>query len=261
MTVYKLWENTPGTRTEEPVLKYYKAENKTSDATAIVFPGGAYAVRAPYEGGDYAEFFNTLGMDAFVCEYRVTPAYFPLPLLDARRAIRYVRAHAAEFGIDSEKIAVVGSSAGGHLAALLSNYTATIDFEDTDGIDKIDPRPNATVLCYPVIHAPDAMNISHIGSFGNLLGSAYGEREKFSVDTLVTESTPQAFIWHTSTDETVNVINSYLYAKALREHGIPHELHVFPEGRHGLGLAEGDPHVAQWKGLLANWLGRIGFTK
>ncbi len=261
MTTYKMWENTPGTCTEEPVLKHYKAKNKTTDATAIVFPGGAYAVRATHEGEGYAEYFNSCGMDAFVCEYRVTPAYFPLPLLDARRAVRYVRAHAVEFGVNPDKIAVVGSSAGGHLAALLSTYTDSIDFEDTDEVDRINPLPNATVLCYPVIHAPDDMNVSHIGSFQNLLGSAYGEREKFSPDLLVTDSTPTAFIWHTSMDDTVNVMNSYLYAKSLREHGIPHELHVFPNGWHGLGLAEENPHVAQWKGLLMNWFKNIGFTK
>ena len=120
MTTYKMWDNVPGTCLEEPVLEYFPAENKKSDATVVILPGGAYEVRAVHEGAGYAEYFNSIGMDAFVCEYRVKPHKFPLPLLDARRAIRYVRAHAAEFGIDPAKVAVMGSSAGGHLAGLAS---------------------------------------------------------------------------------------------------------------------------------------------
>ena len=259
MTTYKLWENIPGTYTEEPVLEYFPAENKITDATVVILPGGAYAVRAPHEGAGYAEYFNSIGMDAFVCEYRVTPNYFPLPLLDARRAIRYVRAHAAEFGIDPAKVAVMGSSAGGHLAGLASTYTAPIDFEDIDEIDKIDPIPNATILCYAVIHQPDETNVSHRGSYENLLGPNETDFKKYAPDLLVSDTTPTAFIWHTSSDDTVNVINSYLYAKALREHKINHEMHVFPVGYHGLGLAENFPHVAQWAPLMKNWLTEIGW--
>lgn len=258
MTTIQLWENVPGKSEETPVLEYYPAENKTSDATVVICPGGGYAMRADHEGRGYAEYLNSIGMDAFVCEYRVAPHRFPLPLLDIRRAIRYVRANAEKYGIDPAKIAVMGSSAGGHLAALVSTYTDKIDFEDIDALDEVCPLPNATILCYPVVHMPDETKVAHVGSYKNLLGEDT-DYAKYSPDLLVSDSTPTAFIWHTSDDNCVNVINSYLYAKALREHGIKHEMHIFPSGYHGLGLAENMPHVAQWSGLMKNWLADLGW--
>lgn len=257
MQTIHMWDKIPGLCEEEPVLEYYAAENKITDATVVIFPGGGYGGRAPHEGQGYAEYFNSIGMDAFVCEYRVSPHRFPLELLDARRAVRYVRAHAAEYGVNPDKVAVMGSSAGGHLAALVSTYTAPIEFEE-DETDRICPIPNATILCYPVCHMPDETNIAHVGSFNNLLGERK-DYENFSPDLLVNDTTPTAFIWHTSDDGCVNVINSYLYAKALREHGILHEMHIFPHGNHGLGIAADFPHVAQWTGLLKNWLFNLGW--
>ena len=165
-----LWDNIPGTFTEEPALYYYPTEKRKSDGAVVIFPGGAYVGHAQHEGQGYAEYLNSLGIDAFVCPYRCTPHYFPLPLLDARRAVRYVRTNAGKYGIDPTKIAVMGSSAGGHLAALISTYTAPIAFEDMDEIDKADCMPNASILCYPVIHFPDTTGVSHYGSYYNLLG-------------------------------------------------------------------------------------------
>lgn len=258
MTTIQLWDKVPGKCEEVPVLEYYPAENKVTDATCVICPGGGYAMRAQHEGKGYAEYFNSIGMDAFVCEYRVSPHRFPLPLLDIRRSIRYVRAHAAEYGVNPDKVAVMGSSAGGHLAALVSTYTAPIDFEDIDELDKICPIPNASILCYPVIHLPDETNIAHVGSYKNLLGDD-ADYSKYSPNLLVSDTTPTAFLWHTSDDSCVNVINSYLYAKALREHNIKHEMHIFPSGSHGLGVAANMPHVAQWTGLLKNWLIDLGW--
>ena len=258
MTTIQLWENVPGLCEEVPVLEYYPAENKTSDATVVICPGGGYAMRAGHEGQGYAEYFNALGMDAFVCEYRVAPHRFPLPLLDIRRSIRYVRAHAAEYGVNPEKIAVMGSSAGGHLAALVSTYTAPVEFEGADELDAVCALPNASILCYPVVHLPDETNIAHVGSYRNLLGEDT-DYAKYSPNLLVNDTTPTAFLWHTSDDAVVNIINSYLYAKALREHNIKHEMHIFPSGYHGLGVATNMPHVAQWTGLLKNWLIDLGW--
>ena len=254
MQTFQLWDNVPGQCTEAPVLEYYPAQNKKSDATVVILPGGGYHLRAQHEGKGYAEYFNSIGMDAFVCEYRVSPHRFPLPLLDARRAMRFVRANAEKFGIDAEKIAIMGSSAGGHLAALTSTYTDPIDFEGADEIDRLPYMPNATVLCYPVICSPDSL-VSHAGSFKALLGDdKIPTAVNYSCDRLVNETTPEAFIWHTSDDETVNVTNSLNYGAALRRFGKKFELHVFPSGKHGLGLAESVPHVAQWSYLLKNWL-------
>ena len=258
MQTFNLWTNTPGLCEEIPVIEYYPAENRISDATVVIYPGGGYVGRAPHEGKGYAEYFNSIGMDAFVCEYRVSPHRFPLELLDARRSVRWVRYHAKEYGLDPHKVAVMGSSAGGHLAGLVSTYSAPIEFEDQDEIDREDPIPDATILCYPVCHMPDETNVAHVGSFENLCGDRT-DYETFSNDLNVTDSTPPAFLWHTSDDGAVNVINSYLYATALRQHGIPHELHVFPHGPHGLGLAQGLPHVAQWAGLMKNWLVSMGW--
>lgn len=259
MDKIKLWDSVPGMCEEEPVLEFYPAEIKKTDATVVIFPGGGYSGRADHEGKGYAVMFNSFGMDAFVCEYRVSPHRFPLPLLDARRAVRYVRAHADEYGINPDKVAVIGSSAGGHLAALVSTYTDPISFENMDDIDNFCPIPNATILCYPVCHKPDDINVAHLGSFEKLLGENCADYDRYSPDLLVNDKTPTAFIWHTSDDDCVNVINSYLYAKALREHGIKHEMHIFPHGRHGLGVAKDSSHVAQWTKLLENWLRDIGW--
>lgn len=261
MTAYKLWDTVPGLCEEEPILEFYPSITRGSDATVIICPGGAYKIRAPHEGQGYAEYFNTIGMNAFVCQYRVAPHRFPLPLLDIRRAVRYVRAHAEQFGIDPDKIAVMGSSAGGHLAALVSTYTAPIEHEGVDEIDAISPLPNATILCYPVIHRPDETGVGHKGSFSNLLGpDMEAHYADYSCDELVSDTTPPAFLWYTANDP-VNVINAYLYATALHRHGIPHEMHTFHEGPHGLGLAPKHPHVAQWAPLMRNWLSYMGWIK
>lgn len=251
----KLWENLENS-TE---ISFYKSPEKKFDGAVVVFAGGAYAMRAEHEGKGYAEFLNSIGMDAFVVDYRVAPNSFPLPLLDARRAVRFVRANAEKFGVDKNKIAAMGSSAGGHLVAMLSTYTKEIAGEGIDEIDDVDCVPNLQILCYPVILNPKT-GYSHVGSYQNLLGDNY-ERLMEEVDPAlnVTERTPKAFIWHTAADAGVNVTNSLLYSKVLHDKGIYSELHVFPDGHHGLGVAKDFPHVAQWTGLLENYLHYIDF--
>ena len=258
MTTYPLWEgNAPGANTEIPRIEAYIPTDKTSTAAVLILPGGAYTGRAPHEGAAFAEHFNALGLSAFVLCYRVAPARFPDPLLDARRAMRYLRANATALEIDPDRIAVIGSSAGGHLAAFLSTYHETIAGEGVDAIDALPYLPNAQILCYPVISSDEA--VSHAYSYKQLLGERYDERAAFSPELLVTEGTPRAFIWHTAEDAAVNVINSYRYATALREHNISSEMHIFPYGPHGLGLANNDAHVAQWVDLLSAWLRLSGF--
>jgi acetyl esterase/lipase len=146
----------------------------------------------------------------------------------------------------------MGSSAGGHLAALVSTYLDPIEGEGRDEIDKEDFLPNGQILCYPVIASDE--RIAHIGSYQNLLGERFGEKEKFSPELLVCEKTPEAFLWHTAADAAVNVCNSYRYATALREHNVPCEMHIFPEGPHGLGTAPMMPYVSRWTALLIDWL-------
>lgn len=263
METFQLWDEgkVPGECQEAPVIEYYPAEKKTSSATVIILPGGGYWVRCKYEGASYAKYFNTIGMDAFVVEYRVTPHKFPTQLMDARRAIRFVRFNAEKFGIDKDRVGLMGSSAGGHLTALTATYTKDIDLEVGDEIDKMDYMPNATILCYPVICSPDSL-VAHEGSFKTILGNAkLCTASEYSCERNVSDTTPTAFIWHTSNDNTVNVCNSLRYGEALRMHNIPFEMHIFPEGNHGLGLASDNMHVAQWVPLLHNWLEDKGWLK
>ncbi|MBQ3545459.1 MAG: alpha/beta hydrolase [Lachnospiraceae bacterium] len=245
----KLWDKAPFLKDEEPMLAHYPAENKKTNATIIVFSGGGYAYRTAKESEEYALFLNSIGMDAFVCDYRVYPARFPVQLLDARRAVRFVRTNAEKYGIDPNKIAVMGSSAGGHLAALVSNYNESIENENLDDVDNVSYMPNATSLCYPVIHYPDGVNIMQSSSFERLIDKEY--HKTISPDLLVSETTPPAFIWQTSADD---VMHSYLYAIALKRYKIPCEMHIFHKGGHGMGLANGNFLVSQWQTLLKNWL-------
>ena len=252
--IVDLWENTPGMCEETPTLEVYTPIRKNSNAAVVIFPGGGYRGRSSHEGPGYAEFFNAYGVTAFVCQYRVHPHPFPLPLLDARRAIRYVRAHSEELGIDKDNIYIMGSSAGGHLAALTATYHAPIEFEDMDEIDKEDYRPNAQILCYPVISLLE--DYTHRGSGEKLLGDRLQELgDALSPHLIADETTPKAFIWHTFDDGGVNVINTLEYAKRLKTVGVSAEVHIYPHGRHGLGISNEAPYVRKWTQNLVEWMG------
>lgn len=239
----------------KPAITAYPAN---SDCAVIIFPGGGYAMRAEHEGKGYAEWFNSIGVTAFVVEYRVAPYKHPAEITDAMRAVKYVRAFADKYGIDKNKIAVMGSSAGGHLAASVSVHYDKDFYQATDNIDRESCRPDATILCYPVI---DMFEYRHDGSRTNLIGERAfkADKEFMSLYNHVTVNTPQTFIWHTAEDSTVPCENSMLYAKALSEYHVPFELHIYPYGHHGLGLAKEFPHVAQWAASLQNWLRLIKF--
>ena len=257
---YPLWENEiPGPNGLTPMIHFYPTYQKATDACLVIFPGGAYVSHAGHEGEGYARLFTTFGFHCFVVDYRVSPAHFPAPLLDARRAMRFVRANAEKFGIDKEKIAVIGSSAGGHLVSLLSTYKEKLDGEGIDSIDEEDFLPFAQILCYPVVSShPDC---AHFGSYKHLLGDAYSREacHAFAPDLLCDETTPQAFIWHTADDEVVKVENAYRYAAALSRKGVPCELHVFPSAPHGSAVSPNRPHVLHWIELCREWLFGIGF--
>lgn len=258
-----------------PTVTYYAAEHKRTDATVVIFPGGGYSMRAPHEGEGYALYLNQAGMDTFVVDYRCTPTHFPYELLDARRAVRLVRANAVRYGIAPGKVAVMGSSAGGHLAAMLCTYRGDIPGENTDAADKENYLPNAQILCYPVINTT-VDGIRHYGSVENLLGKDNLDfAPQVSPEQIADGMTPPAFFFHTAEDAGVTVINSYRYATRLRELNIPVEMHVFPYGHHGLGLCQSEPSTpgayeagrissflwedAQWGVLLKNWLILMGY--
>jgi len=177
--------------------------------------------------------------------------------MDAKRAVRFVRFHAARFGIDPKRIGILGFSAGGHLAVSALEH---FDFGNDEGdeIDRVSSRPDAGILCYAVI---SLLNHTHIGSRVNLLG----EEECVSLCAQLSgeygarADMPPIFLWHTAADEAVPVQNSLNMAIALRQKNVPFELHVFPGGAHGLGLAQKTPGADQWPALLTKWLRRIGF--
>jgi acetyl esterase/lipase len=218
----------------------------------LVLPGGGYQRHAEHEGEGLTAWLNALGIHAFVLRYRVgpTPAgLFPGPLADAKAAMAWIRSGAHGIEIDPERVGVIGSSAGGHLAATLS---LDLPSQDT-GLDAAHTVPDLAVLSYPVIsmvHEP------HHGSVERLLGdqAAAEVLESLSAELQVTDSAPPTFIWHTGDDANVPVSNSLNYAAALLKRQVATELHVFPAGAHGLGLADENPSVRQWAGLCERWL-------
>lgn len=233
-----------------PSITEYPAKSK---GAVIIFAGGGYGFKAEHEGDGYGKWLQSIGITSFVVDYRVAPYKHPAQISDAMRAVRYVRHNADKYGIDKNKIAVMGSSAGGHLAGSVSVHYDKKIYEPTDEIDKESCRPDATILCYPVI---DMFEYRHDGSRQNLIGerALHADKELMSLYKHVTASTPQAFIWHTSTDQAVPVENSLLYADALSKVQVPFEMHIYPLGPHGQGRAENIPHVAQWTKSLENWL-------
>ena len=243
------------------VTPYLPAADGRS-AAVVICPGGGYTHRAPHEGEPIARWLNTLGVAGFVLDYRVSPYRHPIPLGDAQRAIRLVRSRAGQWGIDPERIGILGFSAGGHCAV----SAATI-FEDgvpsaSDPVNRFSSRPDALIACYPVVTFGEH---GHQGSSQSLLADEQGNvdptlREYMSLENRVTADTPPTFLWHTAADPGVPVENSFLLAQALHRHGVPMALHVFPTGRHGLGLGEEHPTVQQWPAICAGWLREIGFA-
>jgi acetyl esterase/lipase len=250
-------ETVPGG--EVPLLTLYPAANPRRHGAVVVCPGGGYAGRAPHEAGVVAEWLNSVGVSAAVVDYRVAPFRHPCPLLDAQRAIRWVRHQAPAWNLDPSRIGILGFSAGGHLAATSATHYDAGDPTASDPVARESCRPDAAVLCYPVITFRQHL---HQGSMENLLGPApdAARRAALSAEANVSADSPPMFLWHTADDGGVSVQNSLLLAAALGQQGVPFELHVFPRGAHGLGLAPDDPVVGQWTGLCARWLQGLGFA-
>ena len=257
-----LWTGeTPGIESAEPVFEPtitpYMIESAAPTGCVVICPGGAYSHRAPHEGEPIALALNDRGIAACVCDYRVAPYQHPHPLLDAQRTIRWVRANAEEFNVNPAAVGILGFSAGGHLASSAGTHYDT-GRADGDEIDRESCRPDAMVLCYPVISFGE---FGHRGSMKNLLGEDPPEElvQSLSNETQVTADTPPTFLWHTANDPGVLVENSLHFAQALSAHKVAHELHVYRSGRHGLGLALEFPHIATWMDLCGEWLKEVGF--
>lgn len=234
-------------------------KNPSKRPMVVVFPGGGYKPCSPREGEPIACEFNCMGYNAVVVNY--TPnALYPQALTDASDAIVYIRKHAEEWNTDPDKIFVCGFSAGAHLAGsigIMRKKEAAIN--RSDDLNKI----NGMILCYPVVSSGE---FAHRGSFDTIGATNDDLLKKTSLELQVDENTPPAFIWHTFSDDVVPVENSLLLAEAMRKHNIPFELHIYPDGVHGLSMAsnvtsENDkqiiPHVQSWMPLAKAWLKQL----
>ena len=225
----------------------------------LILPGGGYGIVAPSEGEPVALAFLGAGVQAFVLKYSVAPVRWPRQLLETAAAIAYLRENAEKYGIAPDKIAVCGFSAGGHLAGCAANLWGHEVIRNGLGLTGERGRPDAAVLCYPVIT---------MGEYGsemtrsNLFGDAPALPET-GLETSVTDRNPPAFLWATYTDGSVPVENTLMYAEALRAHNVPFELHIFNQGPHAMGLATADSawqadhtdlRAAQWHSLCVGWL-------
>ncbi|KWX83726.1 esterase [Paenibacillus riograndensis] len=265
MKTMLLWpEGAPGalgTSDEDcPAITPYLVEGD-ENAAVLVCPGGGYGMRADHEGGPVAEWLNTLGISAFVLRYRVAPYGYPHALRDAQRALRTIRYRAEEYGIDPDRLGILGFSAGGHLASAAGVLFDAGDEEASEPLERKSCRPDLLILCYPVISM--AEGVTHQGSKENQLGTDPDPElvKRLSSELQVTAATPPAFLWHTSDDGSVPVENSLQFAAALSRHRIPFDLHVYAHGQHGLGLAGGEPHTRSWTEACASWLALNGYTK
>jgi acetyl esterase/lipase len=258
-----LWDSgVPGLSSASPhfnpTLKPFLLDQDSKSPVMIVIPGGGYHIKAPHEADPVARWLNAIGISAFVLDYRVFPYRHPYPMLDGLRAVRVVRAHASDFNINRDRIGVLGFSAGGHLAATISTHWDVGNMDSHDPIETVSSRPDAQILCYPVITFCEDR---HIGSMEALIGDSPTDelRQSLSAELQVNDQTPPAFMFHTANDQGVPVENSLKYAKALGKNDVPFDLHIFMDGPHGVGLAPDDEYLKPWTFLCQLWLKKIGF--
>ncbi len=262
--VLPLWPNgAPGALGNDakdiPTITTFLSDPALATGAAMVIcPGGGYGGLADHEGAGYARWMAAHGIAGVVLKYRLGSAGYrhPAMLNDAARALRLVRAKAEEWKLDAKRVGIMGSSAGGHLAATLLTHFDAGDAGDADPIERLSSRPDLGVLCYAVITmGPD----THQGSKQNLLGKDPAPElvTLLSNELQVTAQTPPCFVWSTEEDKTVKVENSLSFALALRKAGVPFDLHIYEKGGHGMGLGNNHP----WGADCLYWLAVRGFTK
>ncbi len=238
-------------------------------AAIVIFPGGGYSILAiDHEGWQVAHWLNSIGVAAIVCRYRVSTiegaSYrFPVPLLDARQAIRLTRDHAQEWGLDPRRVGVLGFSAGGHLASMALTMSAdTLPGDDPASMTGMRHVPDFGVLVYPVISMHESWG--HRGSSDNLLGvsATQAERQSYSTELRVTPTTPPTFLVATQNDDAVPVQNPIAFYQAMTAQKVPGELHIWEKGGHGFGmLLAGGPVAQEWLPKLADWMRGRGLLR
>ncbi len=248
------------TDADKPELTLYRAGR--SGTAVIIAPGGAYRnLSMESEGRQEAYWFNAMGVSAFVLRYRLAPYHHPVELNDAQRAIRIVRSRAQEFGIQPDRIGMMGFSAGGHLAATAGTHFDAGKPDAADPIERAGSRPDFLILCYPVISfqggvaGPNILN-AYAASGRNLLGDNPNQKtlDELSNELQVTPQTPPTFLYHTTNDNLVAVENSVQFYLALRKNHVSAEMHLFENGPHGSGMGLTDPALSVWPTLLMNWM-------
>ncbi len=249
---------------QTPTITVFSLKGRKTRPAVIIFPGGGYDHLAPGEGETVAMQFLSRGIQAFIVHYSVAPNTHPQPLMDASRAVCMVRDNCEKWRVDPNQIAVIGFSAGGHLAtSLCTNYMDSY-LQTIPGMAKDKNRPNLLICCYGVITAG---KYAHKGSFNALFGGDEKRYGELSLEKNVHDNMPPAFLWHTYSDGGVPVQNTMLLSWAMAEHNIEHELHIYPKGGHGLSTATGETqieteelsHIHSWVNLCMDWL-KIHFT-
>jgi len=252
-------------KVHSPEIAVYRPD-QPNGAAVIICPGGGYTMLAyDWEGTTFAEWYNEMGITAFVLTYRLPhweseECRDQVALMDAARAMRTVRHHADEWGIDDTKIGVMGFSAGGHLASTLSTRFDEGDADTDDEIEKHTSRPDFSILVYPVISMEDG--VTHKGSRSNLIGKkpSQADIEYFSNERHVSADTPPTILIHASDDKAVPVGNSLKYYQALIDHNISASLRIYPTGGHGFSFAKDKENesVMFWTTDLMMWLLQMG---
>jgi acetyl esterase/lipase len=262
-----LWPNgAPGAQGSEDIDKpsltiFLPAGANATKTGVVVVPGGGYEHLAMgHEGVDIAHWLNTRGVAAFVLTYRLGPKYhYPIELEDAQRAIRIVRVNAAEYGVAEDHVGMWGFSAGGHLTATAGTHFDAGNAGASDAVEEKGSRPDFLILAYPVITLEGPY--VHRGSKKYLLGDDPDPAllSSLSAQTQVTKETPPTFLFATTDDKTVPVMNSVMFYEALVKAGVPVEMHLFQHGPHGVGLAPANPELNVWPDLLAKWMRERGY--
>jgi acetyl esterase/lipase len=261
----------PGTRVRfvhEPILDVYhaKGENRTG-AAVVICPGGGYGMLAyDHEGHEIARWLNDNGITGVILRYRMYPYRHPVPMMDVQRAMQTVRASADKWGLDSDRIGVLGFSAGGHLASTATTHHKPADKDSEDPIERVTSRPDFAVLIYPVVTMREW---THGGSKRNLLGKEPSDKlvALMSNEERVDKNTPPTFLVHSKDDKAVPIKNSEAFLAALKKHDVPGELMVFETGGHGYGLGRGrnDPDTTHetdaWPKRCIQWFGEVGVLR
>ena len=244
---------------DTPTLTIFEPQPGHENGSAVVvLPGGGYVgLAGNLEGRQVADWFAAHGFRAFILSYRLSSNGYllPVPLLDAQRAVQTVRARARDYQIAPNRIAIIGFSAGGHLAALASTQFIAGKPEAEDPVERVSSRPDYLVLGYPWIGAisSDTSHLTYCKLF-NVMDRCEAMRAAYSPDLFVSKETPPTFIYHTTTDDTVPVEQGLRFYEALLKAGVPAEMHIFAKGSHGSGLGKGDAALDQWPNLLEIWL-------